>query len=121
MIRLIAQIDPVVGTIVGALAAALVTYLVAARNLSGKIKNSDAAQLWAESSDIRKWSTERVKELSDDLDALKDRMSELEKQNGELASENRKLVRENFGLTTANAGLTHEVQRLKALLEEKGG
>lgn len=68
-------------------------YLVAVRQLSGKIKNSDATELWAESRSIREWSAARIKELNEHIDELEERVAELEKTNRELTDENRDLKR----------------------------
>lgn len=51
-----------VGIIV-AIVAALGTYLVAARQFSGRIQTSDATELWQESRAIREWSTGQLNEL----------------------------------------------------------
>ncbi len=83
--------------------SAAVTYLIAARNLSGKIKNSEASELWAESRSIREWSTARVKELNDHIDELESRIDKLEE-------DNRKLQREKEELKA-------EIARCKTLLE----
>jgi uncharacterized coiled-coil DUF342 family protein len=86
--------DPVVGVILAAVVGPMGAYIVAARKMSGQIKDSEATELWAESRSIREWSTSRVKELDDHVNELELRLTELEIKNGELASENRRLVRE---------------------------
>lgn len=116
---LFGALDPAMGGIIIAAISALVTYLVAARNLSGKIKNSDASQLWAESRSIREWSALRMKELNEHVDALEKRLADLEAKNEELAAENRRLVRQLY----EERELMHELQqqniKLSALLEHE--
>jgi len=73
-------------------------YLVAVRQLSGKIKNSDASELWEESRSIREWATARNKELNEHIDQLEARVAELERSNRELMEENRLLKQENHHL-----------------------
>jgi regulator of replication initiation timing len=89
---------PTVILIVGVLIGPLLTYLAAARKLSGRIKDSDASELWTESRSIREWATQRVKELTDHVDELEKRMNELEHVNGELMEENKRLIREAHSL-----------------------
>ena len=86
-----------VGTVIVVVAAALAplgAYLVAARQFSGKVKTSDASELWAESTRIRKWSSERIGELNNTVNDLESRVKELEHSNGSLEDENRTLKRE---------------------------
>lgn len=110
-----AEIDPAVGGIVVAVISALVTYLVAARNLSGKIKNSDAAQLWAESKSIREWSAERVKELDLHIERLEKRLNDVEAANTKLAEENRQLGRDLYECRN----VIHDLQGQNANLERQ--
>jgi hypothetical protein len=61
LLHVLAAIDPAVTIAVLAAAIGPIgAYLVAARRLSGKINNSDAEQLWAESKAIRDWSNDRL-------------------------------------------------------------
>lgn len=112
-----AAIDPALGAMVVAVVTALATYLVAARGLSGKIKNSDAEELWAESRSIREWSTKRVQELNQHVDNLERRLNDLERKNDELAAENRKLMREIFDLRANIIELEGENRSLISQLE----
>jgi regulator of replication initiation timing len=84
-------LDPAIIAIVVALIGPFATYLVAVRQLSGKIKNSDAEQLWEESRSIREWSTNRNKELVEQIELLKLRLDELEQSNRALVAENEHL------------------------------
>lgn len=86
----------IVGTLFVALLTPLLTYLVAARKLSGRIKNSEATELWAESRSIREWSTERVKALDKHIDELEARLVEVEKKNTTVTDENRVLQKELY-------------------------
>jgi regulator of replication initiation timing len=77
-----------------AIVGPLLTYIVAARRLSGRIKNSEASDLWAESRSIREWSTGQVKELTAQIDDLEERFRKLEASHSELAIENKGLRKE---------------------------
>lgn len=70
-------ISPSIIALVAALAAPVVTYIVAARRFSGKIETTEAADLWKESRDIRKWSKERI-------ESLEARVAHLEEENTDL-------------------------------------
>lgn len=84
----IGAIDPALAAVLVALVAPLATYLVAVRQLSGRIKNSDATQLWEESRSIRDWSAARMKELNEHIERLENRVEELETANRALTEEN---------------------------------
>lgn len=84
----IGAIDPGLAAVLIALIAPLATYLVAVRQLSGRIKNSDATELWEESRSMREWSASRMKELGDHCDRLEHRVEELETANRALTEEN---------------------------------
>lgn len=105
-----------------ALLAPLLTYIVAARRLSGRIKDSEATELWKESSSIREWSAARIKELDEHVDKLEARVNELEGSNSELAEENRALLREVYDCRVENTTLKSEskseIDRLRALLAQ---
>jgi Flp pilus assembly protein TadB len=68
------------GLVVGALGA----YLAAARRLSGRVRTSDAAELWKESSAIRRELEERNRYLSIRLDKLSDELNVLRQENARL-------------------------------------
>lgn len=80
--------DPGIAAVLIALLAPLATYLVAVRQLSGRIKDSDATQLWEESRSIRDWSAARMRELNEHIDRLEHRVAELETANRALTEEN---------------------------------
>jgi len=82
--EMFAVLDPAIIAIVVALIAPLATYLVAAKRLSGRIRDSEATDLWAESRSIRDWSTTRMKELSDEIRELEQRLNELVQENADL-------------------------------------
>lgn len=122
---LFGAIDPALGGVAIALVTSLATYLVAARNLSGRIKNSDASELWAESRSIREWSTERVRELDEHIDRLEDRLGIVEKANHALTEENMRLNRELFelrnnlhDLQTQNGSLMRLLEHEKSLVSQ---
>lgn len=108
-------IDATLVAIVVALISPLASYLIAARKLSGRIKDSDATELWAESRSIREWSMERVKELDRHIDQLEARIVEVEKRNTQLADENRGLQREIYDLRTT----IHDMQSQNAALQDQ--
>lgn len=83
----IGAIDPAFIALLIALVGPAGAYLVAVRQLSGKIKNSDASELWEESRSIREWSTARNKELSDHIEKLETRVDELEEENRKLKAQ----------------------------------
>jgi chromosome segregation ATPase len=112
-------IDATLAVVLVAFFSPLVTYLVTARKLSGKIKNSEATELWAESRSIREWSVARVKELDDHIDELELRLKEVELANSDLAKDNRELTREVFELRSTKAELKAVVVRLSANIEAK--
>lgn len=80
--------DPAVIAILVALIGPIATYLVAVRQLSGKIKTSDASELWEESRSIREWSTGRIKDLTEQIRRLEARLDEVEMLNHALMEEN---------------------------------
>jgi predicted RNase H-like nuclease (RuvC/YqgF family) len=73
-------------TLLGILASALGAYLVAARRFGGKIRTSEAAQLWEEARELRR-------EYKADIARLEDRLKELAEQNRQLYLENSELKR----------------------------
>lgn len=74
---------PTLITITAAIAAPLGAYLIAAKRFSGRIESSDAKDLWEESRAIREWSSNRIDQLSDRIEAL-------ERENQELKASLRK-------------------------------
>lgn len=77
--------------IIAALLAPIGAYLVAARRFSGRIETSAAQDLWAESSEIRKWSLERIRDLSAHIVHLEERIETLEHENNDLHEQVRSL------------------------------
>lgn len=116
-LMIFAAVDPALGIVVSALVGALATYLVAARNLSGKIRHTEATELWAESRSIREWSQKRADDLAAHVERLEARLVEVEKANTVLASENRKMVRELNEAHIKIIELTAETTALQGLLK----
>jgi hypothetical protein len=85
---------PLILAVVAAISAPIGAYFVAARQFSGKIETSDAAELWEESRSIREWSAKRMGELNELVGSLEVRVRDLEIHNGNLEIENRRLARE---------------------------
>lgn len=88
--------------IVCALIAPMVTYIVAAKRMSGKIATSDAGELWEESKSIREDYRERIL-------AAAERTVQLEARVGTLEGINNQLQNENFQLK-------HKVEQLEELI-----
>lgn len=79
--------------VIAALAGPLLTYLVAARRLSGKIATSDASDLWTESRSIREDYQRRIEELNAVVARCEKRIELLEDRNKALYLENGQLKR----------------------------
>lgn len=75
---------------VATLGGPFLAYLLAVRKTSGRIKSSDASELWEEAASIRRECAERVR-------ALEARVRELEDINMRLQAENYRLMRISFG------------------------
>ena len=68
----------------------LLAYLLAVRKAAGRIKSSEASDLWEEAGAIRRECAERVRALESDK-------RELEQVNAELRKEVMRLTRASFG------------------------
>lgn len=88
----------------------LVAYFTASRKLSGKIGTSEAAQLWAESTNIRDDYRQRLAVSDSRQVALEVRVATLEGLNTELA-------RENLTLTAKIVGYEETIKELRARLD----
>lgn len=78
--------------IIALFAGPLVTWLIAARQFSGKIATSDATDLWAESRSIRDWSQKRIDQLNELVSHLETRVVDVERKNHQLTLENDHLL-----------------------------
>lgn len=105
-----------IAALIVACIAPLLTYLAAARRLSGRIKDSEASDLWAESKAIRDWSTQRVRELHDEIEHLENRVNALDQKNFKLGEENRRLTREVYNLRSRIQHLQDEKASVARLL-----
>lgn len=107
--------DPVVGVIIGSIIAALSTYFIAVRKLSGRIATTEAAQLWEESNRIRE-------EYRAQLAISNERVVDLEKRVAGIEAHNYELTVDNLRLRNHNAELEKTVgdlqTRIFALEEE---
>lgn len=83
-------------TLISAFIGSLGAYLVAARQFSGRIDQSEATDLWEESRSIRDWSAKRIAELEHRVDILESNNERLIQKNvglmAELASANKRIV-----------------------------
>ena len=96
MLAALAAIDPIAATaIVAAAVGPIGAYLVAARRLSGKVTNSDAEQLWAESKAIRDWSGDRMNLQDEEIKALRKNLDDLTRRFAAIEAEN-KILRERL-------------------------
>ena len=111
--------DPALLLGILALLSPLATYLIAARKVSGRIKDSDATELWAESKSIRDWSAERMRELTEHGEELEGRLKTVEGNNSALTEENRKLIREVVTLRDTIADLRGQLLSLTNLLNQE--
>lgn len=112
---ILATVDPMV-IFVLSLVGPLVTYLIAARQFSGKIATSDASELWRESKEIRDWGTTRIAELSATVEILERRVTKCEQQNHVLLRENEDLGRQVRTQTATIEDLRAEIVRLREAL-----
>ena len=77
--------------LIAALAAPIVTYLVAARRLSGKIATSEAATLWEEGRLIREEYRRRFEDCEKQLKVCRHELQVAVARNTILSRENREL------------------------------
>jgi len=99
-------------SLIAALVGALVAYLGTVRKLSGKVRTSDAAQLWDESRAMREDYRSRITELNEVIRRCETRMEALEKRNDELYLENGRLARMVEEHEATIAELRAQVHRL---------
>lgn len=92
-------------TVAAALIGPAVTFLVAARRMSGRIATSDASDLWAEARDMRQDYRDRLAASEARAARVEERMAKLEDRHNECVKENK--------------ALRNEVAELKAKLEAK--
>jgi predicted RNase H-like nuclease (RuvC/YqgF family) len=111
-------VTPTVIATVAAVVGPLAAYLVAARRFSGKISNSDATDLWKESSAIREWSSTQIAKLTEHVERLEARVVLLEGSNEGLSRENRTLLRENQKLHGQVDGLSVELAACRRRVTE---
>ncbi len=81
---------PQIGVALLALGGPFLAYLLAVRKSSGRIKSTEAADLWLEAGNLRRECAERVR-------VLEARVSDLEERNVVLVNENARLMRAAAG------------------------
>jgi predicted nucleic acid-binding Zn-ribbon protein len=104
--------------LISAAAASFATFIVAARRMSGKIKTSDATDLWAVAKDMRAELTSRLGISEARQTALEARMAVLERENISLIRENANL---NLKITTQETlieALNYKIDAQTAIIEE---
>jgi len=90
----LAAIDPIFGIVIAALVGPIGAYLVAVRQMSGKIGSSQATDLWKESAAIRDWATARIDKCDEEILRLNTELAVARTRIEELERCNRKLQRE---------------------------
>jgi len=103
--------------LVSAAIAALVTFVVAARRMSGKIKTSDASDLWAVAKDMRAELTSRLGVSDGRLRDLETRMATLERENIALLRENTDLKQKIETQQTLIEALREKIDTQATLIE----
>lgn len=93
--------------------APLATYLGVVRRLSGRIKTSDAAQLWEESRSIREQLQQRNEYLQTVIDRHAQRIDRLEETVESLGQRNGELENENRALKKLVEAHEHTITRLE--------
>lgn len=111
------------GVVLAAVVGGLVTYLVAARQLSGRVATTDAAELWKESGAIRDDYRDQIAQAAGRVTALEGRVAGLEARNNELQQRNIELQRQTLSYEATIAAqaaridkLVSEVESLKTLV-----
>ncbi len=102
-----------------AIVAPLLTYVIAARRMSGKIQTSEASDLWAESRALRDDYKSQVGMLQTQVKDLISRVRELEENKTTLEKANLQLARRVDDLENELASVKKENQALRADIEEK--
>ncbi len=102
-----------------AIVAPLLTYVIAARRMSGKIQTSEASDLWAESRALRDDYKSQVGMLQTQVKDLISRVRELEENKTMLEKANLQLARRVDDLENELASVKKENQALRADIEEK--
>lgn len=116
---ILAVLDATAIALIAALAAPIVSYVVAARRFSGKIETSDAKELWAESRSIREWSQARIAALNEDVERLEARIRSLESHNAGLnetiAEQRREIENLHNQIRVAETKITVKTQEIAGL------
>lgn len=110
--------DPAVIAIVGSLAAALVTWLVAQRRFSGKIDSSEATDLWQEAKDLRKWSQERIDAQDAKIARLEERIDGLFRENRSLTDQIVVLKKTTLDQERTITGLMSQLAQANTQIDE---
>lgn len=101
--------------LIGALVGPYLSYRAAGNKSSGQVRSSEATDLWAESSAIRKDLSAQLIDARDRMGRAEERIMKLEGKNEALLEENRKL-RQDF--TTATTKID-ELERENAVLRTR--
>lgn len=100
-------------SLAGIAITALASYVVASRRLSGRIEDSEASSLWAESSSIRGYLADQLEQDRKRITALEARVATAEASNIELARENLDLIRKLTAAEATIAELRDELDDLR--------
>jgi predicted RNase H-like nuclease (RuvC/YqgF family) len=105
LVALLALIASVLGSVV--------TYLVAVRRLSGKVKTTEAEDLWREAGALRKEYLDAAEDLRSQLRDCRERIAVIEMDNERLHTENHRLQKRVEELTRENERLRLEIAQLR--------
>ena len=97
--------------LIGVVVGPLITYLIAAKRLSGRVSTSAAAELWEESRSIRQDLTKRNEYLRKLVDGCDERIEKLENRIDTLEAE-------KYQLNLENGALKQVVEEQKKVIAE---
>lgn len=109
-----AVLFPFAAAVITVVVASGVTYATMLRAKSGRIKSTEADDLWEESSNIRRFLREEVSGLKTELVEMREENALLRQEVLTLRTENSELKTEVLKYRQENAALTAKVNRLEA-------
>lgn len=98
--------------IVTAVITGLLSYLAAARKMSGQIKTTTADKLWEEAHDVRQALREQLEERDAEIAQLKIKINECTEQSSALREDIRQLIEKNDTLREEVDRLVGQVKAL---------
>lgn len=79
--------DPSLIALAGAAVAAAATYLVAARQFSGRVRSTEATKLWDAATEMRREYIAQIGELRTEVREMRERVATLERERRQLLDE----------------------------------